>query len=151
MTDLVKISAVAAVFILAGGCQKYAASTPRRLIEGSHASNYRRIFHEDPPTDVTIINSVLVEYSWRLGVNTTDDWEIELLAPPEWISETAEKMDLRPLAEDAKWIRNMIAERKAKPIRSWYAPEPLANYRLYYLGGDQHPVRSHARREANAC
>ena len=63
--------------VMLSGCQRYAQNTPRIIHEGNNASNYQRVFDTSPPSDVTVINSIVISYSWRLGVVTTDDFEFE--------------------------------------------------------------------------
>jgi len=116
-----KILIVGALIFLAG-CHTYTENTPREYFEGDNAANYQRIFKEAVPADVTVVNSVVVGYSWRLGVVTTDDFEIELIAPPSWINGWKKDLFLDTLG---------IAARKARPIRPWYAPKPLDAYRSY--------------------
>ena len=113
---------IVGVLVLLGGCRSYTESTPREFFEGDHAANYQRIFDSALPADVTVVNSVVVGYSWRPGVVTTDDFEIELIAPPSRVA--AWKKDLYPDGFG-------IAERKAHPIRPWYAPKPVDAYRSY--------------------
>jgi hypothetical protein len=110
------------VAVFLGGCRSYTHNTPREFFEGDNAANYRRIFNEAVPADVTVVNSVVVGYSWRPGVVTTDDFEFELIAPPSRIN--LWKTDLYPNTLG-------MAERKARPIRPWYAPKPLDTYRTY--------------------
>jgi len=126
--------------------------TPRTFLEGDNAANYDRAFREQAPADVEIVNSVVVDYAWRPGVVTTDDWEFELLASRDWIVGHVRSLGLAtadaPPPEDeiradiaarkpvtlvtAHW--RDIYERKLHPIRTWYAPKPLAAYEIYYSG-----------------
>ncbi|HEX7860449.1 MAG TPA: hypothetical protein VF773_09000 [Verrucomicrobiae bacterium] len=63
--------------VVFAGCRSYTASTPSQVDEGDHSANYTRVFHEPVPYDVTVVNSVVVTYSFRPGVVTTDDFEFE--------------------------------------------------------------------------
>ena len=110
---------------LATGCRHYAASTPRQAFEGDGAANYRRVFEEEPGKDVTVVHSVVIVYSYRPGVVTSDDWEFKLVAPESWISTTTERFHLRPdtLGD--------VARRAENPIREWYRPDPDSSYYVY--------------------
>ncbi len=121
MLSHLKLLIVGALAVL-GGCRTYTENTPREYFEGDNAANYQRIFKEAVPADVTVVNSVVVGYSWRLGVVTTDDFEIELIAPPSRIK--LWEKDLFPTTLG-------IAIRKARPIRPWYAPKPSDAYRSF--------------------
>jgi hypothetical protein len=144
------------VSLLIVGCRSYAQNTPRTVLEGDDAANYRRVFGEPPFADVDILNSVVVSYSWRPGVVTTDDWEFEVLAPRAWIDRQVESLSLsraegspsedemladvearRPLRVGYHWWA--VLARKRRPIRAWYAPKPLAAYEVYYLGATSIP------------
>src|SRR5258708_5070374 len=63
------------------GCRSYVESIPRQYLEGNHPVNYARIFREPTPSNVTVVNSAVVTYSFRPGVVTTDDFEFELIVP----------------------------------------------------------------------
>ena len=102
-----------------------------RIHEGDHAANFERVFRESPPPGVEVLNSMVAEYRWRLGVVTTDDWEFEIVAPRAWIDEKARKLQLAP-ARDNPFIANHVGQRKAR-ARAWYAPEPLDAYEVFYL------------------
>lgn len=69
-----------------------------------------------------MVNSVVVSYSTRPGVVTTDDFEFELIASPDQVRRW--KKDLLPNTVD-------ILRRQAHPIRPWYAPKPIEAYRSY--------------------
>ncbi len=116
-----------ALCLLVAGCQSYPTATPRSYLEADHQENYRRAFGTVPPTDVEVLNSVVVDYAWRPGVVTTDDWEFELLAPRSWVEEQSTALHLRQVEAD-----RFIERRKAHPIRAWYAPEPIEVYQLYF-------------------
>ena len=110
-------------------CRVYSDSTPRAYLESDHAGNYHRIFGSEPPAQVRIVNSVVINYSWRPGVVTTDDWEFELLAPRSWIGGTMEHFHLaksRPTT-----TLSLVGERKDHPIRAWYGPDPIESYEAY--------------------
>lgn len=139
------------------GCQSYADRTPRTFLEGDNAGNYERVFAEEPSPDIEIVNSVVVDYAWRLGVVTTDDWEFEILAPRAWIDRHLESLHLRG-AETSPSVDAILAEvesgkpipmriyhwrmlydRKLHPIRSWYVPNDLRTYDAYYLSATSVP------------
>lgn len=71
---------------ISAGCRSYVETTPRRTLEGDDDANYSKVFGELRPADVTVINSVIVAYTTRPGVVTTDDFEFELLVPPGWMN-----------------------------------------------------------------
>ena len=100
--------------------------------ESDHAANYERIFGASPPARVDVVNSVVIEYSWRLGTVTTDDWEIEIVARREWIELQVEDMQLSLISGDSLAAQS-VRERKAKPGRPWYAPQPLESYDTFAL------------------
>jgi hypothetical protein len=104
-----------------------------RVHEGDHAAIYDRVFGALPPADIEVTNAVLYEYRWRLGTVTTDDWEIEIVAPRSWIDGKIKELDLGPLADGDSWVEGNISDRKSRPYRSWYAPQPLDSYEILYL------------------
>ena len=110
------------------GCHSYVESTPRQYLEGDHAANYGRIFHEPVPSNVTLVNSAVVIYSFRPGVVTTDDFEFELIVSRQWIEREAKRFYLRKGEGD--FIRREIGRRQ-EHARPWYAPKPLDQYDLY--------------------
>jgi hypothetical protein len=113
---------VLGVLVFLGGCRSYTQSTPSEYFEGDNGANYQRIFKTTVPADVTVVNSVVVGYSMRPGVVTTDDFEIELIAPPDRIKLWKKYLYANTLG---------VAERKAHPIRPWYAPKLFDAYRSY--------------------
>jgi hypothetical protein len=116
---------LAILLVLFTGCRSYTQSTPREYFEGDNASNYRRVFKEEKPKDVTVVNSVVVGYQWRPGVVTTDDFEFEMIVPSEWVNRWK-----RQLALQDSYVGD-IQQRKDNPIRSWYAPKDLKDYQIY--------------------
>ena len=110
------------------GCRSYVESTPSKLLEGDHPANYARVFREPVPSDVTVVNSAVVTYSFRPGVVTTDDFEFELLVPHQWIQKKAKRFYLRK--RDGEFIQREIGSRREQ-ARPWYAPKPLDQYDLY--------------------
>ncbi len=114
-----------ALMITLSGCRSYTESTPRQYLEGDHASNYRRVFKEEVPRDVTVLNSVVVAYAWRPGVVTTDDFEFELLVPASWLASRQKSLRLQ------EQFTADIEARKNRPMRSWYAPKPFTSYEPY--------------------
>lgn len=113
------------LLLITSGCKIYSELTPRKIIEGDHAANYRRVFNAYPPADVTVLNSIIIGYSTRPGVVTTDDFEFELLAPPARLAQWEKQFYLREGSDHG------IAVRKNNPIRTWYAPKDLSNYRSF--------------------
>src|SRR5690349_16526336 len=101
------------------GCRSYVESTPTKVLEGDNAANYARVFREPLPADVTVVNSVVVTYSFRLGVVTTDDFEFELLVPRQWIQKASKRLYLRK--GDGKFIEGQLESRR-EHARPWYAP-----------------------------
>lgn len=95
--------------------------------------NYGRIFGERVPRGVDVVNSILATYPFRVGVVTTPDWEIELLAPKSWIEDTTKDMHLAPGGERS------IELRKAQGVSPWYAPLPTDSYDCFYLAATSIP------------
>lgn len=110
------------------GCRSYVESTPRHYLEGDPPADYARIFRERIPSDVTVVNSAVVTYSFRPGVVTTDDFEFELIVPPQWIEEKAKRFYLSKSEEE--FVQRELGARRAD-ARPWYAPKPLVGYYLY--------------------
>ncbi|MCI0748886.1 MAG: hypothetical protein L0Y58_26060 [Verrucomicrobia subdivision 3 bacterium] len=110
------------------GCHSYVESTPRRLVEGDHSANYVRVFREPIPSEVTVVNSAVVTYSFRPGVVTTDDFEFELLVPRPWIQKTTKRFGLGK--GDGEFIQSELRSRREQ-AHAWYAPKPLDQYKLY--------------------
>lgn len=110
------------------GCRSYVDSTPLKLVEGDHPGNYARVFHGPIPSDVTVVNSAVVTYSFRPGVVTTDDFEFELIAPPSWLEKTSKRFYLSK--SDSQFIQDAFARRRTQAL-PWYAPKPLDQYDLY--------------------
>jgi hypothetical protein len=102
-----------------------------RIHEGNHEANFKRIFGEFPPAGVQVLNSVVAEYRWRLGVVSTDDWEFEIMAPRTWIEQQVQKLHLGPVGDNPFLVRH-VSDRKAR-ARPWYAPKPLDAYDAFYL------------------
>ena len=114
--------------ILLAGCRSYVNSTPSRLVEGDHAANYGQIFRQPIPTDVTIINSAVITYSFRPGVVTTADFKFERIAPRSWIERTAKRFYLS--ISNSEFVQREIYARR-EHAQPWYAPKPLEHYDLY--------------------
>lgn len=119
------------IYAIVYGCSYYEASTPRTFLEGDNDANYERIFDHQKPQNIEIVNSIVIDYQWRPGVVTTDDWEFELFAPKSWMDEQMSKWNLRK-AEDS-YIVKIMEERKNNPIRDWYSPKDIKAYNLYCL------------------
>ena len=113
-------------FCVLGGCGR------DQVHEGDHAVIYNRVFGELPPPDIVVVNSVLLEYRWRLGTVTTDDWEIEIVAPRSWIESKVTDMQLGPLRNNSLVAAN-ISDRQSRRYRPWYAPQSLDSYEAFYL------------------
>jgi len=107
------------------GCKSYVKSTPSKTIENEPA-NYVRVFREAIPADVTVVNSVIVTYTFRPGVVTTDDFEFELLAPQSWIRK--QSFDLKK--DNDEFMQRELGVRREN-ARPWYAPKPIDQYDLY--------------------
>ncbi len=110
------------------GCRSYVESTPSKVWEENNPANYTRVFREPLPSDVTVVNSAVVTYSFRPGVVTTDDFEFELLVPRSWIQNATKRFYLGRSESD--FIQRELGSRR-KDARSWYAPKPLDHYDLY--------------------
>jgi hypothetical protein len=111
--------------LVIAGCQSYTESTPHEVFEGDNAANFKRVFGQAVPVDVTVMNSIVVGYAWRPGVITSDDYEFEVLASPRQITKWVKKFYL------LKGSRIGLEKRKSSPIRPWYAPKPLTDYETY--------------------
>lgn len=110
------------------GCRPYVESTPSKVLEGDDPANYARVFREPLPSDVTVVNSVVVTYSFRPGVVTTDDFEFELIVPRSWIQKATKRFCLGK--SEGEFIQRKLGSRR-KDARPWYAPKPLDQYDLY--------------------
>ena len=110
------------------GCRSYVESTPSKVLEGDDQANYARVFREPVPADVTVVNSAVVTYAFRPGVVTTDDFEFELLVPPQWTQKVIKRFYLRKSA--GEFVQGEIDSRR-KNARAWYAPKALDQYDLY--------------------
>jgi hypothetical protein len=112
-------------------CQSYTDATPRRVLDSDPSANYERVFDHPVPKDVEIVHSVVIAYSWRLGVVTTDDWAFEVVAPRSWIDEQIEELDL--VSADSSWGFEDLLQRKQSGLPEWYAPLPIDSYQRYVL------------------
>ncbi len=110
------------------GCRSYVESTASQVLEGDNRETYVRVFREPLPSDVTVVNSVVVTSPFRPGVVTTDDFEFELVVPREWIRKTTKRFYL--WKSDSEFIQSELDSRR-KDARSWYAPNSLDQYDLY--------------------
>jgi hypothetical protein len=110
------------------GCQRYVDSTPSTVVEGNNPTNYVQIFDAPVPSDVTVVNSRVVTYSFRPGVVTTDDFEFELLVPSSWIQKATKSFYLR--RSDGEFVRTELDSRRAR-ARPWYAPKLFKQYDFY--------------------
>lgn len=117
-----------ALVVALTGCRAYVESTPRQVSEDDHPANYSRIFREPVPGDVTVVNSMVVTYSFRPGVVTTDDFEFELIAPQTWIRDAVERFYLR--MDNDEFTLKRVDARRAR-ARPWYGPGALDRYDLY--------------------
>lgn len=106
-------------------CRGYTDATPRQVFEDNHLLNYRRIFKEEVPKTVTVVNSVVVGYAWRPGVVTTDDFELEMIAPASVLARWKKVFFLQTGGSSD------VEERMKRPIRSWYAPGNISEYEAY--------------------
>ena len=118
--------------VLLAGCQTSEPLIAREYLEDDHVANYRRVFDLPPREDVDVLNSIVIAYGRKPGIITTDDWLFELVVPASWIERTARLMHLAR-AEDVNHAVAAINERKQMPLRDWYAPKPVSEYKLYYL------------------
>jgi hypothetical protein len=104
-------------------------SVPRKILEGNNNENYKRIFKAQPSDEIVVLNSVVIDYAWRLGVVTTDDWEFELIAPTTWVSNASDRFYLQK--DDSDSVKSEINRVFQKPIRPWYAINDIDKYELY--------------------
>lgn len=111
------------------GCRSYANSTPREIFEGNNSANYERVFKEQMPECVDVLNSVVIGYAFRPGVVTTDDWEFEIIATYDWVLRSAKRFHLQ-INEDG-FMQYEIQRRLESPIRKWYAVKALDEYELF--------------------
>lgn len=107
------------------GCRSYSDATPRQVFDGDHAANYHRVFKTDIPKEITVLNSVIVGYSRRPGVVTTDDFEFELIAPASALARWKKSFYLQAGAT------RDVEDRKNRPIKPWYAPGMFSDYEAY--------------------
>jgi hypothetical protein len=121
------LSLVILAAVLAG-CRSYVESTPSKVLEGDDAANYARVFREPLPADVTVVNSAVVAYAFRPGVVTTDDFEFELLVPPQWTEKVCKRFHVRK--SNGGFVQGEIDSRRKNAL-PWYAPKPLEEYDLY--------------------
>ncbi|MBI9015783.1 MAG: hypothetical protein JEZ07_00845 [Phycisphaerae bacterium] len=102
--------------------------------EGNNQENYKKIFKEEVPENVMVVNSVYCSYSgYRIGVVTTPDWEIELIAPQKWIDITIDDMHLRNVNDGWERFDDIIKRRVENRWRGWYVPKDINCYYRYYL------------------
>lgn len=103
--------------------------------EGNNPQNYKDIFKETLPSDVEVVHSVYVTYSpsFRPGVITTPDWEVEVIAPESWITGKAKKLYLRKIEDVNDFPIRMIKDRVEQRGREWYVPKDISEYTCYYL------------------
>jgi hypothetical protein len=118
------------------GCRFLADSTPAAFVEGTNEQKYERVFGDSPPSNLTIVNAAVVAYGWRPGINTTDDWEFEILAPRPWIDAQIAELHLR---EASQHLLESCFERRKSEALEWYAPKTLGDYDAYYLYGASIP------------
>lgn len=101
--------------------------------EGNNSENYKKIFDESIPSNVQVINSIYVTYSgFNIGLNTTPDWEIELIVSEKWIEDKVEELHLRKVTNPYYSKFDSIKNR-LKNAKDWYVPKPISNYDCYYL------------------
>jgi hypothetical protein len=119
-------AAVVSLIVIISGCGPVEAT---KLV-GDNIANYREIFGEPKPPEVEVVNSLVVKYTFRLGTVTTPDWEVELIAPREWI---VQKENTFPLwkadSTDIISAQNRIDSDFVSP---WYAPKDISDYDVYY-------------------
>lgn len=99
----------------------------RTVHQNEHLGIYRDIFLKEKPDDVEVVHSFLVSYTPRLEVVITADYEIELIAPADWIQEACKKLHLRKVLDTDSYIR------KEERANDWYVPKDISSYDLYYL------------------
>lgn len=116
-------------FILFSGC----GTVKPVLHEGNNFKNYESIFREKAPSNVEVLNSVYVTYSgWNFGVNTSPDWEIELIVPNKWLKDKIKDLHLRKVKKPKNRVLRLI-EYRLKRAKKWYAPKSISSYDCYYL------------------
>ena len=86
------------------------------------------MFRKPVPSDVTIVNSAVITYSFRPGVVTTTDFEFELLVHLPRIEKAIKRFGL--WTGDSEFIEKELDHRR-KRARPWHAPKPLNAYDLY--------------------
>lgn len=99
--------------------------------EGDNRLNYKSIFNEDIPPEVEVVHSLYVTYepSFRPGVITTPDYEIELEATKYWIEKKVKQLWLEK-TEDAV-VKSRIERRIKERGREWYVPKDISQYEIY--------------------
>ncbi len=109
------------------GCRGLHHEPSLFVSDGDHAANYRLIFDRELPRDMTIANSIVVSYEPQSSANFPDDFEFEFLAPLTRIRELERIFGLRVCSYDSPCIE----ERLSSALRSWYTPEPRAEFVFY--------------------
>ena len=66
------------------------------------------------------------------GETTLPDFEIELIAPEQWILEKSEKLHLKKVEDENSYPYEIFSTRKER-ANDWYAPKDISKYDLYYL------------------
>jgi hypothetical protein len=121
---MTRVSMLIAVIGGLAACAHYEAPTPRAYLE-ANPENYRRLFGTAIPADVTVVNSVIVEYADRSGVVTHLDYELELLVPTSWVDLEVDRF----LHRDQ--MREEVVERLSLAIRPWFVPRPIEAFWAY--------------------
>ncbi len=129
MKTILQIMLLIIYFILFSGC----GTVKPVLHEADNSKNYESIFREKLSSNVEVLNSVYITYSgWNFGINTTPDWEIELIAPNKWVEEKIKELHLRKVGGiKDRGLRAIKYRLKRAP--KWYAPKSISNYDCYYL------------------
>lgn len=120
-------SALLLVATLPAACQWYVQHT---VLDTDMLADYERVFGCPVPSNVGVVRSMVVNYAWRPGVVTTDDWCFELLAPRAWIDLQLAELHLEPARAEEL---GLVPARDGGDLPAWYAPGPLESYEPYVL------------------
>ena len=130
MASMARVIAAVLLVMCLAGCQSQLASVPRETYEGQHEENYRRIFKSKRPEGVTVLNSIVVASIPRKNEVITEDYEIEMVAPGEWITKFMKSARLMPADQDPSF-RQELLDRRDRRMRPWYSPKPIDAYQVF--------------------
>ena len=120
--------AAGALSLLCIGCGR------DRLLNDDHEAAFRQVFEAQAPGDVEVVHSMLRTYRWRLGQVSTPDWQLELVAPREWVDRQIQAFHLAPTSDHPHCAEAILARQEKTHARwTWYAPQAIERYETYCL------------------